>query len=873
VRWGTDPASSHRTDVDQLIEGAASWLHRDTQRCIELLERAEVAMNGHRDLGRSARISEIRAELALFDGELETAASAYRHARRNWLAVGHTLDAARATLGCTEVQVLLGEYEAAESAVLRVQAQLGREAHEESRVALLDATVQRQLADARAGMGQMAIAVRHYETAENLYAALGDLDGMAMVNLGRGMAALDAGMAHNTMLELQRARTTYLGGGQAREADAVAILMAEALSATGQVARALEVLDCLQPATKASRWHLGLHRLARSHALLRAGFPAEAHAEGRAAEDVFTQIGAVECSARASLACAEASLRWERFNAAANEVAVAERLFAECGSHLMRARTWLLQAELALAVDDVDAAAARCDRVLGIDMDETAPYIGVHARLLAAQVAEPGRASVLLDAASELAMRAGVPELRIDVLIARARLQRRIGLGAEAIESLRSALAVGRSWERRLGDEEGGIATSSLLVATEDLIALLLERNDHSGQIEAWRRTRIAKNASLAPLVERTLGSTTPPTEELRQGRLAELLNVTNRHSPWGMSEPAEEVLPPVPWGSMVEYYVMGDDVIAFVLRDGQVDARVLPEVASETRRLVNAWQQECRLMAPGSRTDVDASWSSPALDGLCELLIAPLADLLADLDDELQIVGHRHLHAVPFEARLDENGPWFSRLDNANLAPVALPAPAATRSSALAALVLAVPDENAPLITAEAEMIFRTLPSAEILIGDEATREELADRARTADVVHLACHGVFRQENPLSSALRLGDGWLQARDIMAGALDLDGAVVVLSACGSGLSPDYLSEPIGLTSACLAVGASGVIAALWAVDDAVTLELMTSFYQGLAGGMEPPAALRHARHEVALKHPHPYYWAAFRYVPGGVPGS
>lgn len=871
MRWRTDPASSNRTDIDQLIAGAASWLHRDTDRCVEMLERAEVAMKDHRDLGRSARISEIRAELALFEGELDTAASAYRHARRSWLAVGQALDAARATLGCTEVQLLLGEYEAAEAAVVRVQAQLAREAHEESRVALLDATAQRQLGSARAGMGQMTAAARHFETAENLYAALGDMDGMAIVNLGRGSAALDAGLAHNAMVELQRARTTYLGIGRSRQAEAVAIMTASALAATGQVSRALEVLDCVEP--DGSRWHVGLHRLARSAALLRAGFPAEAHAEGRAAEDVFTQIGAVECSARASLACAEASLRWERWNAAANELAVAERLFAECGSHLMQARTWLLQAELALAVDDLDTAAARCERVLAADLDTTAPYVGVHARLLAARVAQADRATVLLDAAAELATRTGVPELRIDVLVARARLQRRVGQGVEAIESLRSALSVGRSWERRLGDDSAGIVTRSLLQAAEDLIALLLERGDHSGQVEAWRRARVAKHASIAPLVERTLGAVHPPTEELRQDRLGQLLSTTTRHSPWGMPEPEEEVLPPVPWGSSIDYYVMGEDVIAFVVRDGQVDARVLRDVVAETRRLVNAWQQECRLMAPGSRSDAAATWSSPALDGLCELLVVPIADLLADLDDELQVVGHRHLHAVPFEALLDEVGPWFAQLDGAVPAPVVVPTPAATRSSAIAALVLAVPDENAPLITAEAEMIFRTLPSAEIVLGEDATRDVLAGRARAADVVHLACHGVFRQENPLSSALRLGDGWLHARDILAGAIDLDGAVVVLSACGSGLSPDYLSEPIGLTSACLSAGASGVIAALWAVDDAVTLELMTSFYEALAGGMEPPSALRHARHQVAQRHPHPYYWAAFRYVPGGVPSA
>ena len=94
------------------------------------------------------------------------------------------------------------------------------------------------------------------------------------------------------------------------------------------------------------------------------------------------------------------------------------------------------------------------------------------------------------------------------------------------------------------------------------------------------------------------------------------------------------------------------------------------------------------------------------------------------------------------------------------------------------------------------------------------------------------------------------------------------GSVVVLSACGSGLSPDYVSEPVGLAAACLAAGASGVVAALWTVDDAVTLELMTHFYQTIADGLDARSALNDARRHVAREHPHPYYWAAFHYVAG-----
>jgi tetratricopeptide (TPR) repeat protein len=857
---GVDPVSLAGTEVDRLVEEAADWRYRDADRSAALLDRAESAMDGRRDLGRAAQIGEIRGDLALANGHLGDAATAFRLARRNWLAVGRRLEAVRAALRGATVQNLLGEFEQAEAAVHRVQAQLGREAHEDSRMGRLEAAVQLLLADATAGRGDLATAIRHYDTAENLFVALGDAGGVTLVNVRRGLATLDAGLAHNALQELNRGWSANVSAGLDRVGSMVALLTAEALAATGQVSRALEVLDCVEPDMRGNRWLLGVHRLVRSMALLRAGLPAEAHADGRAAEEMFTKIGAVEYSARAELSCARASLRLERTNAAATELAVAERLFTECGSHLMRARTWLGQARLALSVDDLDAARARCRRVLDADLDDTAPYLGVHARLTLARVEEPERASGLLATAAELAARAGVPELRVDVLVARARHERRLGDSDAAIDLLRSALGVGQAWQHQLGERAGAVLPA-LTEATEELIALLLERNDHASLVEAWRRARDVKCQSLVPLGTRNAA---PATGELRLQRLDELLGDVARSVPVEDGDP-DERLPAVPWQSLVEYCISGDDVVAFVIRDGQVDARVLRDTVGETRRMVRAWQQECRLMAPGLRFDSGYD-ASPALDGLYEMLLAPVADLLADLDDELTVVADRHLDAVPFDALLDEVGPWFARLG------LIAPARAGTTSAEngsdprVAALVLAVPDDNAPLITAEAEMIFRTLPSAEIVVGAEATVDALVRRARQADVVHLACHGAFRPESPLSSALRLGDGWLHARDIVTGALGLEGSVVVLSACGSGLSPDYVSEPIGLASACLAAGASGVIAALWTVDDAVTLELMTYFYAALAEGLDARSALHEARRQVARQHPHPYYWAAFRYV-------
>ncbi|WGX95225.1 CHAT domain-containing protein [Nocardioides sp. L-11A] len=859
-------AAGAGAEIDELIREAGRWLNRDVARCRELIECAEDGLDGQRDAARLAAIDMVRGDLAVAGGELGTAAAAYRSARRNWLAADQSVEAVRAAAGASEVQLLVGEFEAAEAGLLRLQADLGRIPHEDTRVTALGALVQRQLADARAGRGQVAAALRQYDAAENLYGALGDADSIAQVQLSRGRAALDAGLPHNALLELNRARVSYEASGQGHRATVAAALVAEAFSATGQVARALEVLDCLAAELPETQWHVALHALVRSDALLRSGFAAEAHAEACAAEEVFMRIGAVECSARAALACARASLAWGRHRAAAAELDVAERLFGDCGSRLMRIHSWLLRAEVAWALGDAESCRITCDRVIAAEVDDTPPLVVVRARVLAARVAEPDAAAALLDAAASRAAGLGTPELRADVLLARARHERRTGQVAQAVASLRRVLSVGRGWAQRLGHRTS-VGCPSLTEATDELILLLLQRGDHAGRVEALRRVRAAKAATLdRPRAAPVVGSpgSGPGISDVpgdgRRRRLERLLSDAIAPAPVAAGD-AEETLPSLPGGSLVEYYVAGDDVVVFVLRDGHVDARVLPRTAESSRRLVNAWQQECTLMAPGGRV-LPGFTSSAALDGLFDLLLAPVVELLADLDDELPVVGHRHLHAVPFDALLDEVGPWYASLAR----PLLPPEPTPTKAPELTALVLAVPDENAPSIQREAAMIQGHLPAAEVLVAEEATLAALGTRARGVDVVHLACHGVFRHDDPLSSGLRLADGWLRARDIAAGRVALEDAVVVLSACSSGRSSDHTSAPMGLVSACLAAGARGVVAALWVVDDEVTLELMTHFYAALAGGAEPPAALRRARRQVARRYPHPYYWGAFRFV-------
>jgi CHAT domain-containing protein len=88
--------------------------------------------------------------------------------------------------------------------------------------------------------------------------------------------------------------------------------------------------------------------------------------------------------------------------------------------------------------------------------------------------------------------------------------------------------------------------------------------------------------------------------------------------------------------------------------------------------------------------------------------------------------------------------------------------------------------------------------------------------------------------------------------------------LVTISACTSAGSKAYSGEGLmGFAWAFLQAGAQNVIASLWDVDDARTVDIMRRLYAGMAAGQSPARALRSAK--LALLHSGssgrlPYYW-------------
>ncbi|KRE56241.1 CHAT domain-containing protein [Phycicoccus sp. Soil748] len=111
----------------------------------------------------------------------------------------------------------------------------------------------------------------------------------------------------------------------------------------------------------------------------------------------------------------------------------------------------------------------------------------------------------------------------------------------------------------------------------------------------------------------------------------------------------------------------------------------------------------------------------------------------------------------------------------------------------------------------------------------------------RRDTVVHVAAHGTHERQNPYFSSLLLADGPLFAHELPR---PVTSSHVVLSACDVGqadLRPG--DEPLGLTSALLALGVRSVVAAVAPVPDEVAAAAMVDYHRLLATGHGSAEAL------------------------------
>lgn len=346
----------------------------------------------------------------------------------------------------------------------------------------------------------------------------------------------------------------------------------------------------------------------------------------------------------------------------------------------------------------------------------------------------------------------------------------------------------------------------------------------------------------------------------------------------------------------LMEYAAMpGGRLALFVVQRDSCDVVELKADRSSAEAVLCRWRFGLEQFSFGDEfvrrhSDHLEHSSMACLSELYQMLVEPAESLLGQ-SSRLLFVPHGILHGVPFHALFDGELHVGDRYC-CSLLPCAsilgmLPSrsqrlkedllPKEVRcgfardgdvnaeglsSRNLGALVAGVPDDRTPALSAEIHNLAHRL-SGHLLFGKEATVENVVRCSKEAGLLHIACHGLLRTDNPSFSALLLHDGRWTARDIAECRLDRV-SLVVLSACFSGTSRVLAGdELIGLIRGFLTAGAGSVVASLWHADDRSTSELMMSFYDYYAASGDVPKALSQAQAELRSRFGHPYYWAPF----------
>jgi len=249
-------------------------------------------------------------------------------------------------------------------------------------------------------------------------------------------------------------------------------------------------------------------------------------------------------------------------------------------------------------------------------------------------------------------------------------------------------------------------------------------------------------------------------------------------------------------------------------------------------------------------------------LKELYDELIAPIALRLKA--SHLIFVPHGLLHYVPFHALFSGSEHMIDRYTISYSPSASIFSLCQTRSanSSGGSLIFGIPDPQAPAILDEVQALNGVLDRPDLFVGQQATEEVLRSKGPGSRLIHIATHGRFRQDNPMFSAIRLGDSFLSLFDLYQ--LKLPVELITLSGCSTGLNVVAAGdELVGLARGLLHAGAQSLILSLWDVHDRSTAEFMAAFYRLLQQGKTKAVALRAAIIELRTRYPHCYQWAPF----------
>ena len=317
---------------------------------------------------------------------------------------------------------------------------------------------------------------------------------------------------------------------------------------------------------------------------------------------------------------------------------------------------------------------------------------------------------------------------------------------------------------------------------------------------------------------------------------------------------------------ALIEYYSTGDRLLAAVVTRESITITAVSVVSRVVHflHLLRFQLSKFRMGAVYAHR-----FEQPLLSATQGHLAVLYAELIAPLREHLKakhliFVPHGALHFLPFHA-LRNGDEYLCDTHTISYAPSATVFALCQEKAGgdiPNSLVMGIADERAPHILNEVQSVATLLPHPELFLGAEATSEILRQRGSASGLLHIATHGTYRQDNPMFSGIRLGDGYLNLYDLYQ--IRLPAKLVTLSGCATGMN--FVSagdELLGLQRGLFCAGASSLLLSLWDVHDESTSALMQSFYKNFIRTGNMATALQSAMQQLRQQNPHPYFWAPF----------
>lgn len=903
--------------AEQLLEQSREQLRIDFNRSLKLARDAAALAerSGNRDLhGQALRAM---ANALSVSGNNQASIEQHERAMVEFEAVGNEAELARTLSASIQPLILLGQYDRALAAADRAATLFAR-LGDELRLARLDINVGNLLHR----QDRFAEAMVRYKRAQETLQQLGDADGVMSSLHNQAVTLTSLNDFHQALAAYHGGRRLSLERGLPQAVAQADYNIAWLHYLRGEYSRAIEMLHASAETSRETgdAYHSALSLLDLSEIYLELNLSADAREMGDQAIAKFRDLGmgyeaakaltntaiaygqegqafrAIELftEARAQLV-AEKNHVWPslidlyqaillfnegRFFEARRLCLAAIECFGPARLSSKAAMCHLLLARISLRMGDAQAAHRSCQDALSELGTVETPILTYHARLLL----------------GDALLRLKRPE------DAYASYQ----VAREALETLRS----------RLRGEDLKIAfVKNKVEVYERLIELCLDR---AGTEEAFIYVEQAKSRSLFDLMFQPVHALA--RDDASESRLARSIRELREELNWYYHLIEQEQLRPAPesgerleafhrevgarekemaralrelsvsdvqqWelhhpsvatvdairqalpanGVLLEYFQLNDRILLCLVDHERIEiapVSLMSRVANQVRLL------QFQL----SKFRLGASYLNTFREQLLKATQSHLHDLFKELlapvwpqlhGRHVVVVPHGVLHYVPFHALFDGQGYAIDRctLSYAPSASIFARCQEPRPRSTGPALVLGVPDEQAPFIEDEARTVAATLPHARLFVGSDATEAVLREHAPESSVVHIASHGYFRPDNPMFSGIRLGDTYLNVYDLYRLRIHAD--LVTLSGCATGANVAAAGdELLGITRGVLCAGAQTVLLSLWNVHDESTSKFMKLLYGRMANGEAPTTALRDTMVEVRSEYPHPYYWAPF----------